>query len=61
VCPFLDKANVNCAAHLTMGNLNHVFAFCADKFDACPVYQKLLADEPNHEQSETPARLLVAS
>lgn len=60
MCPFLDNTNTNCAAHLTMSDLNHMFGFCADRFDACPVYQRILANEPKNEQSETPA-LLAAS
>ncbi len=52
MCPFLDRTNTNCAAHLTMNDLNHVFAFCADRFEACPIYLRLTANEPKHEQSE---------
>jgi hypothetical protein len=29
-----------------------VFGFCADRFEACPIYLKLTANEPKHEQSE---------
>ena len=45
MCPFLDKSDARCAAHLSLASLASAFAHCADRFCDCPVYQAL-AKEP---------------
>jgi hypothetical protein len=43
-CPFLNRADSRCGSHFTLEQLEHAFAFCFDKYHACPVYRELLAE-----------------
>ena len=56
MCPFLNKSDARCASHLTLANLPTAFAYCADRFADCPVYQALvlerIADDPTHEHTD---------
>ena len=61
MCPFVNKTDVRCAAHLTLKNLNQAFAHCADLYRACPAYKELITNERNHEQAEPSVRFLAAS
>ena len=45
MCPFVEESDARCAAHLNMQNLFQAFTHCADHYEACPIYQELLADE----------------
>lgn len=49
VCPYLEKANPNCAAHLNMRNLHQAFAHCADRHRRCPVFRELQAHTQRHD------------
>lgn len=60
VCPYIEKDDVRCADHLTMRNVAHAFAHCADNYAQCPVYQRLKAQQGRYEPAYA-ARLLVAS
>ncbi|MDY6913040.1 MAG: hypothetical protein SVT52_01085 [Planctomycetota bacterium] len=63
MCPFLDKSDVRCAAHLTLANLATAFAYCADRFADCPVYQALvqerITNDPTYKHANS--RLAAAS
>ena len=49
VCPYIDRPDVDCSAHITLQNILHAFAYCANRYAACPIYQKLSANvtQPN--------------
>ena len=61
MCPFIDKADARCADHLTLRNISHAFAHCANRYTSCPIYQKLLADKANHDRVAGIPELLAAS
>lgn len=61
MCPFIDKAEARCSDHLTLRNVSRAFAHCANRYTACPVYQKLFADKTNHERVAKISGLLAAS
>lgn len=44
MCPFVNKTDRRCKKHLTLGNLAHAFAYCADRHVDCPVYMELDTD-----------------
>jgi hypothetical protein len=52
MCPFLDKSNAACAAHLTLSNISSAFAHCADRFTDCPVYAQLILQRPVYETDQ---------
>lgn len=52
VCPFLNDGDGHCAAFLTMRNLTSAFTFCMDRYLSCPVFQGLIADEPERIDAE---------
>ena len=43
-CPFLNRADSRCGSHFTLERLEHAFAFCFDRYTACPVYLELLVE-----------------
>ena len=61
VCPFIDMADSQCADYLTLRNVTHAFAHCADRYKNCPVYQKLIDDPQSHDPADGLPRLLAAS
>ncbi len=61
MCPFIDKADAQCAEHLTFRNLSRAFAHCAGRYATCPIYQRLCAEKHAHDRRESPVRLLAAS
>lgn len=63
MCPYLEKADGRCAAHLTFANLFSAFEHCADTFTACRVFQQLAQESPNDQcyVSCTTSKFLVAS
>lgn len=61
LCPFIDKADERCAAHLTLRELSHTFAHCASKYAKCLVYQELHAHEPRYAWAPQRVRLVAAS
>ncbi len=61
MCPFIDKAYARCAAQMTFRNLSHAFAHCADRYAACPVYQRFIAEKCTHDQVQSASRVLAAS
>ena len=40
---------------MTLENIIQVYVRCANNFEVCPVYQKLLADECRHRETEVGA------
>ena len=64
MCPFLNKSDCRCAQHLTFGNLFSAFAECANKFNACRIYDEMLTEQakPDHYRSARfQGKILVAS
>lgn len=64
MCPFVDKADVRCSAHLTFRNLFSAFEHCADRYNCCRVYGELMHELPpggKYEPCRAPQRVLVAS
>ena len=59
VCPYIEQADARCANQLTFKNLSYAFVYCADHYDACPIYKRHTAERRYHEPSD--ARLFVAS
>jgi len=53
----LEKSDARCAAHLTLANISSAFAHCADQYEQCPVYRKMIAELLGHvcQYSEIPA------
>jgi len=43
-CPFLNRTDHRCGSHFTLERLEHAFAFCFDRYTACPVYLELLVE-----------------
>ncbi len=44
ICPLLELADPRCAAHFNLTNLSDAFTHCVGRYQACPVYQRLLRD-----------------
>lgn len=61
MCPLIEKADARCAEHLTLDNLVHAFTICAGNYRACPIYQRLKADEYQSERIDAHRELLAAS
>jgi len=61
VCPFVDRDDPRCAAHLTLRNLPEAFAHCADRYTTCPVYQELITHDDEHLQTVPPRRVCLAT
>ena len=57
VCPFVEDREPRCGVHLTMRDLASAYAYCADRYMSCPVFQELIAREHQHEQARTGARI----
>ncbi|MDD4891532.1 MAG: hypothetical protein PHU85_16560 [Phycisphaerae bacterium] len=43
-CPFLDEADTRCAGHFNLNHLAEAFTQCLGRYQACPVYQRLMRD-----------------
>ena len=43
-CPFLNRTDSRCGSHFTLERLEHAFAYCFDRYNACPVYLELLVE-----------------
>lgn len=37
-CPFVNRRDARCAAHLRIDGMSHAFGFCFDDYTKCPVY-----------------------
>jgi hypothetical protein len=64
MCPFVDKTDVRCSAHLTFRNLFSAFERCAGEFAFCKVYQELLQEKApcgEYENVRAPGSILFAS
>ncbi len=59
MCPFVNKSDARCAAHLTLQNIASAFTDCAGQHIKCPVYQELTTDDCNQEDSR-PNSLLAS-
>jgi hypothetical protein len=44
ICPFMEDADSRCADHFSLNNLSDAFGFCFGRYQACPVYQRMLRD-----------------
>jgi hypothetical protein len=64
-CPFLNRADSRCGTHFTLERLEHAFAYCFDRYTACPTYLELLVErrvrrgEPVHAETSHEAQPLV--
>ena len=61
MCPFLDRADARCAAHLTFRNVTRALAHCVDCYGDCPIYQELVVDAQEQGQPRRAERLRTAS
>jgi len=61
VCPFADRVESPCAGRITLENIIQVYVQCANDFQACPIYQELLADERRHQERLSVNTLRAAS
>ena len=61
MCPLVDISNPECAEHLTLNNIASAFAYCADRYGACPVYKSLIARIGTYESLRAESALLRAS
>ena len=61
MCPFLDKSNPRCAAHLTLSNILGAFSHCADRYGECPEFKYVKAQVADDDRRRVPAVLLAAS
>jgi len=61
VCPFADKIKSPCGGRMTLENILEAVGRCANDFKLCPVYQKLLTDECDRENTRQVSRLRAAS
>jgi len=43
-CPFLNRTDSRCGSHFTLERLEHAFAYCFDRYNACPTYLELLVE-----------------
>ena len=43
-CPFLNRPDERCAEHFQLDQLGHAFAYCFDRYAACPVYIERLVE-----------------
>jgi len=53
LCPFIDKSDPRCAAHLNLGNVSHAYGYCADRYQMCLIYQELINDDRNSQREES--------
>lgn len=60
MCPFVENADVHCATHLTLHDIQFAFAHCAGRYVECPVYRELLTKACQNERT-IGSPLLVAS
>lgn len=45
-CPFIDDDDPRCADHFRLARLSRAFGECFDGYRACPVYYKLVREQP---------------
>lgn len=43
-CPFLNREDTRCAECFTVNHMDHAFAYCFDRYKACPMYLELLVE-----------------
>lgn len=43
-CPFLNREDARCAECFTVNHMDHAFAYCFDRYKACPMYLELLVE-----------------
>jgi hypothetical protein len=43
-CPFLNRTDSRCAAHLCLEDLDYAFRYCFDRYKSCPTYLELLVE-----------------
>lgn len=60
MCPFVDKAPW-CRGRLTLGNLFQAYVRCADHYESCPIYRKLLANGHHDGKPKSEGPLLATS
>lgn len=61
LCPYLEKSNSRCSAHLNMWNITQTFAHCAGEYGSCPVYQELRTNSSKDEHiSYIPVKVAIA-
>ena len=41
MCPFVNKADRRCSAHMAFSNLFSAYAHCADRYASCRVFEQL--------------------
>jgi hypothetical protein len=58
MCPFVDKSDARCAAHMTLQNVVQAFLHCANRYTECSVYSQLTA---HGAQPDQPAAALAVS
>ena len=61
MCPFVDRAAPPCRGRLTLDNIVQAYTCCAGRFQTCPVYRKLLADERRYHKNKSTSHLLVST
>ena len=55
MCPFVDKSDDRCAAHMTLRNVLQAFLHCADRYSDCPVYSQMVARAFTSDLKASPA------
>lgn len=50
-CPFLNREEARCAAHLRVGHLQHAFSRCFGDFEGCPAYGEIRAERRTRESA----------
>src|SRR2546423_859317 len=53
-CPFLNRPDGRCAEHFHLDQLEHAFAYCFDRYAACPVYVERLVERRVRQGSIVP-------
>ena len=65
ICPFLEEADARCGDHFSLTRLSDAFTHCVGRYQACPVYQRLLHDRaasmhPRSTQAQLAATSRIA-
>lgn len=55
VCPYLDRDDPRCAAHLRLGRLGQAFDLCLSRPAACATHQQIRRETPRIE----PTRIAI--
>ncbi len=61
ICPFLEKADIRCAGHLTLQNLMQAFTDCAHHYEACPIFCQLMEEDRQGERLDASQQVLAVS